>query len=127
MYADEFGTITAAREAATFASGEDSEQESQAHDSTDESHGQPDDSATAPTPDSGPSRQALITEIQRLDVPENLVPYASEMDSDGALQIGMVVLTQKYPRRWTLLTSTGNGGLSRQAICTSEFVETWWC
>jgi len=84
MYADEFGTITAAREAATFASGEDSEQESQAHDSTDESHGQPDDSATAPTPDSGPSRQALINEIQRLDDGENLVPYASEMDSDGA-------------------------------------------
>jgi len=57
---------------------------SQAHDSTDESHGQPDDSATAPTPDSGPSRQALINEIQRLDDGENLVPYASEMDSDGA-------------------------------------------
>jgi len=84
MYADEFGTITAAREAADFASGEGSEQESQAHDSTDEPHGQPDDSATSPTPDSGPSRQALIDEIQRLDDGENLVPYASEMDSDGA-------------------------------------------
>ena len=84
MYADEFGTITAAREAADFASGEDSEPESQAHDSTDEPHDQPDDSATSPTPDSGPSRQALIDEIQRLDDGENLVPYASEMDSDGA-------------------------------------------
>jgi hypothetical protein len=60
MYADEFGTITAAHEAADFSGVGNSEQESQEQESAKEQPGQSDDNATESTPDPGPSRGPLL-------------------------------------------------------------------
>ena len=82
MYANEFGTITAAREAADFSGIGAPEQESQTSGSDEDPNSPPVDSTTEFSPDAGPSREVLIDEIQRLDDSDNLLPYASEMDSD---------------------------------------------
>ncbi|MDF9746295.1 homing endonuclease associated repeat-containing protein [Natrinema salsiterrestre] len=80
MYSNEFGTFTEARDVANFEFLEEEpsrEGESQSETEQDE------DRATE-NPDAEPAREALIAEIQRLDrSTEELLPYASEMDSRG--------------------------------------------
>ncbi|MGB9966319.1 homing endonuclease associated repeat-containing protein [Halobacterium hubeiense] len=77
MYADEFGSITDARERAGFAKPEraqSSEQSSQTAEVTNKS---------TLESNSDPTQKALIKEIQRLDHTERLFPYAADMNSQG--------------------------------------------
>jgi superfamily II DNA or RNA helicase len=77
MYAAEFGSIRAARDAADFSSKLATGSESVQADAnaSDDGDGEASDK---------PTREDLIAEIRRLDQRERLVPYAADMDSDGA-------------------------------------------
>ena len=82
MYSNEFGSITAARDAADFSgidTGDDENREYCPSQGVAEKTG--DDEG--PGRDSGPTRETLIAEIQRLDDEADLLPYASDMDADG--------------------------------------------
>jgi len=79
MYAAEFGSIRAARDAADFSSKLATGSESVQADAnaSDDGDGEAGDK---------PTREDLIAEIRRLDQRERLVPYAADMDSGRSIQ-----------------------------------------
>lgn len=81
MYADEFGTITAARGAADFTEIKEDNQESQPRSSSEPNVST--DKAGESDNELGVTKSELTEEIRRLDTGERLFPYASDMDSDG--------------------------------------------